>query len=110
MVKFKTVVKRSEWLRERGEGYLLDEEGMKCCLGFRCEQAGIPKKNILDKDMPASVVGKRAKLPKWLCQRFGDEAGRAAQINDDTKINDIVREAQLKNLFAEQGEEIEFID
>lgn len=108
--KFKTIVKRSEWLRGTGEGYLLDDEGMKCCLGFRCEQGGISLNNLLEKELPYEVRG-HSRLPAWLqSKNLEGEANKAAIVNDESCLTDKQREDELREIFASQGEEIEFVD
>jgi hypothetical protein len=110
MAKFKTVVKRSEWLRGNGGGRLLNDEGMKCCLGFRCEQAGIPLDNLRGKQLPYEVKGK-SKLPWWLRSvNLEGKASQAAIANDAHSLTDEEREAEITEIFKNQGEEIEFID
>lgn len=109
MAKFKTVVKRSEWLRG-DDGTLLDVDGMKCCLGFRCEQQGVPQAALRPNLMP-SGISDAFKISGWL--REIDEnspVGKASAINDSGAIKDAEREAKLKEIFASQDEEIEFVD
>lgn len=107
--KFKTVVKRSEWGRGGTGGVLLSAGGLKCCLGFRCEQAGIPAGNLLDEEMPWAIKG-HSKLPHWLSTFDSNSADAAATVNDDRGLTDEEREAEIIRIFVERGEEIEFVD
>lgn len=62
-VKDYLTIDRSKWRTGKenfgstGEGdtELLNEDGFMCCLGFRCEQMGIPKDLLLYKGTPASI-------------------------------------------------------
>lgn len=110
MAMFKTVVKRSEWLRGNYDGRLLNNEGLKCCLGFRCEQAGIALENLRGKELPFEVKGK-SRLPWWLRSvNLEGKANQAAITNDANYLTDEEREAEITEIFKNQGEEIEFVD
>lgn len=92
-----------------GKGYtaLLNEEGYMCCLGFRCHQMGIPKKDLLgisspedlsdDWDIPDLVNG---------CDdtSFTDQAIRINDIDQEQNT----REKEIKKHFATIGVTVEF--
>lgn len=95
-----------------GKGYtaLLNEEGYMCCLGFRCEQMGIPKENLLGKSSPENLSD------DWDIPDLIDFEGKntsfvneAIKINDNTMLLDKkTREKEIKEHFATIGVTVEF--
>jgi hypothetical protein len=123
----KFTVKRSEWLR--GEGHDTSRlrragDGKKCCWGFACEQMGIslslsyepPGISSILQQMP---LDQRATSPlmefctvklysDFLCEK--EWVYETYAVNDSEVISDACREQRLKELFAAEGHEIEFVD
>lgn len=54
--KLKFTVNREEWLRGQNYGCLLDEDGMKCCLGFAALALGYSQDKIRDIGRPEELV------------------------------------------------------
>ncbi len=115
----KFTVKRSEWLRGEADAYLLRaKDSKKCCLGFLALAKGFTNEEIYEKgqleelsvDIPGYV--KKCEYEYEESVYFDDTSitARAIEINDSTAISDEVREEQLKAIFAEAGDEIEFVD
>lgn len=125
----KFIVDRKTWARGRIDttdtedenghmpsNLLLDNYGMKCCLGFVGEQCGIPEEALLDIPGPGGVdTNYRDLFPSWLLTQKSsikvdsDACEKAIEVNDDSNKDDAVREAILKELFAKHGDEIEFV-
>ena len=111
-------VKRSEWYRGKGDddSALLKEDGSKCCVGFLCLNAGLPKKALFEVGSVEAVHMDLERLPKWLAERFvfdydaTDWALDVYKANDTPKLSGVEREAKLTALFAEKGIKVTFVD
>lgn len=102
----KFLVDRQRWLRGRGQGLLLTKTGFRCCIGFVGVQCSIP-----DARMRCHSCVSEIELPKWPgWLQISVNAAVAYSINDDPEITDDEREAKLKKLFIEHGDEIDFIN
>lgn len=99
--------------------YLKDTRKM-CCLGFFCNQMGIPKKDMNDLGDPAEIINAKKEwedIPYLVVQDTYTEraensslANNAIQLNDLPNISEKEREERLKGLFAQHGIELEFFD
>ena len=87
-----------------GDTQLLNEGGYMCCLGQFCEQAGVPRDSLHDKEYP-DVLGS---APKLLVKNgyTTDLASRAAEINDCSRLPTAVRVVQLQKLFRKHKKTI----
>jgi hypothetical protein len=92
-----------------GGTFLLNSEGFMCCLGFRCHQMGIPKKDLLDKQTPLSIA------TDWdipdLIDSYGKNSAftaKAVKINDDNSLTSEEREKRITEHFATIGVTVEF--
>lgn len=113
-----TVV-RSKWTGRdgyRGRSSLYTELGDACCLGFMCEAAGVDRDDMVDVAMP-QAIGTVDGCPfmdvmRLPCAHLDEDAPvfQAADINDDTTINQADREQKLTSLFAKHGVKINFVD
>lgn len=108
----KFIVDRKTWYRGKGniESKLLRNDGMRCCIGFVGKQCGIDDSLLLG-HAAAFQAPTTDKWPIWF--KVGNLAyplATAYQINDDPDIRDVTREEKLALLFAENGDEIEFVD
>lgn len=101
----KLVIDRTKWLRGTGNGWLLNNEGRMCCLGFECLRHGVVPQKIDSVNMPNSIRDSR--LPVWL---MGTDADLAANVNDNMNIDDLERESQIKDIFARHEIEVEFVN
>lgn len=88
----------------KGHTALLNKEGYMCCLGFRCEQMGIPKKDLLDKSGPVDLSN------DWdipdLLNPIGTSTSftqQAIRINDYSCYISKEREEKIKEHFATIG-------
>jgi hypothetical protein len=81
----------------QGDTQLLNNEGYMCCLGQFCEQAGVPRDCLEDKEYPDSL----SKAPKLLVSNghMTDLAGKAAEINDCHRLPTAGRVVKLQKLF-----------
>lgn len=123
-VKKFTVV-REKWFRGRGgvDSALVTKNGHMCCLGFysaacgvvdlsrRADSFGNPEDHLSEQkimaEMPYNLApSEQKKLPEWACSSSADTL---ANINDNAFIFDDERERQLKEEFAKQGVEVEFV-
>lgn len=107
------IIDRSKWrtghwsVNRTGKGStrLLNKGGYMCCLGFRCHQMGIPKKDLLDKGAPWELSS-RWNIPDLLDdERFSEEA---ITINDTSSLTPAEREIAIKNHFQKIGVTVEF--
>lgn len=112
------IINRSKWRTggktpsyKTGEGCtaLLNEEGYMCCLGFRCHQMGIPKKDLLGKGTPDGLSD------KWdipdLINAVGNDSDftrEAIRINDNISYTHEEREEKITEHFATIGVTVEF--
>lgn len=115
------IIDRSKWRTggespsKTGKGYtqLLNKQGFMCCLGFRCNQMGIPKKDLLGNHIPEHLKG-LYDIPdlieedegKWSDTAFTQEA---ININDDESITSTEREKSIKEHFATIGVTVKFV-
>ena len=114
------IINRSKWRTggntndsscKTGEGYtaLLNEKGYMCCLGFRCHQMGVPKKDLLGKGVPDELYD------EWdipdLVNEFGNDTNftrQAVKINDNVSYTHEEREKKITEHFATIGVTVEF--
>ena len=109
----------SDWNPSR----LLNFNGMRCCLGFYCEEAGIPQEDLQDRISPNwlcepetknGLVVLRSDLPQKLypqgsLQKAQHLFARAMQVNDNRSLSDSDREQALIVLFAKYDIELTFV-
>jgi hypothetical protein len=95
-----------------GRTALLNDKGFMCCLGQVSLQLGLTTRQIFGKYAPVNVM-----VENILCERLTSGvfassalAGDAMKINDNTETTPAEKMAALKELFAEHGHEIEFIN
>jgi hypothetical protein len=113
------IINRAKWrtggnsitFNKTGEGStaLLNEEGYMCCLGFRCEQMGVPKKDLLHKPNPDSL-SYDWDIPDLL-DTLGNETlftREAVRINDNISYTSQYREESITKHFATIGVTVEF--
>jgi hypothetical protein len=91
--------------------YLYRKEGkqeMMCCLGFVCNQLGIPKKYLLNKCAPGRLANSWS-IPYLLNEGFDAElTTNAIHINDSDHIPVAKKKRMLKELFNKHGLDIKF--
>lgn len=109
------IINRAKWRTGRteddftGKGYtaLLNKEGYMCCLGFRCEQMGIPKKDLLGKSSPQDLCDDWD-IPDLVYNTndtsFTDQAMRINDMSQKEKT----REKEITEHFATIGITVEF--
>ena len=117
MKKDYLIIDRAKWRTggyshiQTGEGgtALLNNDGFMCCLGFRCHQMGIPKKDLLGKEVPETLS------KNWVIPDLIDSVGNdtdftntAIEINDDRDITREEREKEITEHFATIGVTVEF--
>ena len=113
------IIDRSKWRSGdwsvnrtgRGGTCLLNQDGYMCCLGFRCEQMGIPKEDLLNKGAPWELSF------DWDIPDLVDDEGfiidsdftdKAITINDNPSLTPAEREIAIKNHFQKIGVTVEF--
>lgn len=118
--RIKFTVYRDTWLRGRStaSSSLLDESGMRCCLGHLARDLGAEDSAIDGACTPRGALGS-VNWPPFLLttpQRASEAIRNSADafalmgINDDVALSDTEREAQLTSRFAENGVDVEFRD
>ena len=120
-------IKRSKWIRGEGPGksFLRREEDKKmCCLGFLCVAAGSSKNNILGLKSPEDLDVELPSSLEWLVDIYEKIEGLVDEkiyedkvytqnlmvINDREDISEETREAQLTDMFLENGWKPVFVD
>jgi hypothetical protein len=109
--QMKYIIDRQTWYRGQGsvQSALLKEDGRRCCIGFVGKQCGLPDADLMD--VPdVRNAGSFDAWPAWFETGHSDSLAEAYKINDSATLNDASRESQLKALFAEQGDILEFIN
>jgi hypothetical protein len=109
----KFIVERKTWYRGNGSSssMLLRDDGTRCCIGFVGKQCGIADGILLHRGAAHQVDAPIRKWPVWF--KVGEAASplsEAYTINDDPSLSEPVREEKLISLFAENGDEIVFVD
>ena len=113
------VIKGSVWNRaDKGPyyvPYLLNDKGMRCCIGIHAEFCGIPDDLVLDRGMPHTIPDEfitECYMP-WVDPAGNSHASlpsesalQATKINDDYGINDEQKIEELRPIFEEIGVEI----
>lgn len=108
-------INRDLWLRGTGTGMLYNGQPRQCmcCLGQIGEQCGVSREAMRDVGLP-SHLNDPSPWPNGMRGMFPDEDGdmeqEAAAINDDARITDTIREAQLRRLFADHEITLAFVD
>jgi hypothetical protein len=120
----KVIVKLSHWYakglvdpQEPYEAKLLDTNGFECCLGFAAEAHGVPLAALLHCVSPEQV---HPRLGCWLINSLGLDSALtnlAIALNDGGRANDVnwasqpleVRMGNLISVFAEGGDDLEFV-
>ena len=109
----KFVVDRSKWRcgsnagdrHGKGDTRLLNSEGYQCCLGFVCEQLGVPRGELLNIPTPEFLdhytIVKQVLIDTWI-----DEI---SIITNDGFGSREERERLLSEQFANGGHELEFV-
>ncbi len=89
-----------------GETRLLNDEGLRCCLGFHASQlCGIDDSQMIARGCPRHVDGEIAGLVTSLglgVRHDSDFASRAMRIND-MQISEPLRERKLRALAQDYG-------
>nr|ALS90839.1 MetaGeneMark_Unknown Function [uncultured bacterium] len=110
MAKTKTLtINRGKWLTGKalnlvGDGTLLHESGLMCCLGFECIKNGESAATCRGKALPSNIgyFGD----DKWLLKRVGgyNAESELASTNDDRELKPRQRESRIRKLFKEHGD------
>lgn len=118
----KFTVDRRTWYRGKGSSssVLLNDDDMRCCIGFVAEQCGIPDEKLANlKSLHSCTKNleyiEPTTFPRWMnsvkSQGYASsDLMEAYQTNDNRMINDDAREKQLIAIFARNGDELEFIN
>jgi hypothetical protein len=106
----KFTVYRKTWLHGKGgtDSELLRADGMRCCIGFVGQQCGVPDEAMMGICTVDEIKGSaRLLFPVWI--QNDPDIGEAYSTNDSPGFSDPEREAELKEIFASHGDEIEFM-
>jgi hypothetical protein len=108
-------IKRSEWIRgsmNELSQLLSPDSGKMCCLGFYLRSCGMKKRDISDHTEPSDVITPLPKQAQWLSDipgRNSDAAKDLINVNDDDTLKWNTREAEIKELFAQQNIDVIFV-
>lgn len=128
----KFVIDRAKWRggsngpHRRGPGRtaLLNEQGGQCCLGFVCEQMGVPREALRNVSTPAGLSDEvvpteltqllRFKIEPHMLYDPTDHHSLEEQLlvlNDDADggVTPEKRESEITRLLAAAGHEVEFV-
>ena len=111
----KVVIDRNTWLRGC-KSMLCDDDGCKCVLGFVFESYGVPTHCMRNAEYPTEVkeiMSDWNSIPDFFFDGpdrvdLTEVADRMIFVNDSSSRTDEEREAQLKELTASIGIELEF--
>ncbi len=122
-------INRAYWHRGQGfEGSALyiPSTGKMCCLGFYCLQNGFSQEDMANIGMPSGLRDSDGHYLEssghptigWLfdyTNNTGRLVGKEKQfwfsaVNDDHNTPEDVREARIRELFAQEGISVEFFD
>ncbi len=109
----KFTIPRHEWLRGEGSwaSKLWDAESKKgCCVGHYAHACGVSRDTFGYEAALGPLIRHQNLNPKLF--HISENAkllGDLYQVNDDANLNDEVREARIKELFASAGIEVTFI-
>lgn len=112
----KYIIDRTKWLRGEGsyDSYLLrSSDGKMCCLGQVSMQCGVMQDDLGGVSAPLLLAdAQRILLPSWLFDggSHSEDATLAMTENDDLDEDDGLREEILKGIFADHGDQLEFIN
>jgi hypothetical protein len=116
MKKDYLIIDRAKWRTgglshvQTGEGgtALLNNDGFMCCLGFRCHQMGIPKKDLLGKWGPSDVANWN--IPDLVNDVDSDTefSLKANHKNDSAKLPPEEKESEITEHFATICVTVEF--
>jgi hypothetical protein len=114
------IIDRSKWRtggdigtnNETGKGAtaLLNKQGFMCCLGFRCNQMGIPKRLLLNMGTPEDIQDWN--IPDLVDEEDGKDTTfvrDAVEINDDYSLTSKEREKKIIEHFATKDIKVEFV-
>lgn len=113
------IIDRSKWKNKKtftDSGnltylYRKDEKGrvQMCCLGFVCNQLGIPKRSLNEKEVPDELA-KIWDIPYLVKDSLNTTLTREAiRINDSPLISLSDKEVKLKELFNRYNLDLEFV-
>lgn len=125
----KFTVDRTKWYRGQSSygSRLRLHNGKMCCLGFACNQLGVPEERMNEITNPGALVSRKlcslnpliSNLKDIITSVFLDNSGgnphqdwvvQAIKDNDNPGIDDQEREKRLTALFSNAGHKIEFIN
>lgn len=102
------VIDRRKWLRGCDDSKLYDSETRRmCCLGFCAIQNGFRKKDIKDHPYPSDIDFKPLLDNNG---RWRPTTEKLMEVNDNTKIDDSVREKKIISLFKRFKVRVKFIN
>ena len=117
----KFTIDRAIWLNASapygmGSTLLHNKQGNMCCLGFVCEQLGVPRENLTGVDTPGLLD--LEELPDSLAESLSllrqgastdtELSSSAMDLNDSDDYTPVEREKLLSQLFRNYGHELEF--
>lgn len=112
-------IKRSKWLRGASEAFLRNPDtGKMCCLGFLARKVGLSTRQINDKrepeDLTQCITGLTKILNDFVSEvPFLENTNICVDLmstNDDTTIDDKIREKQIKDLGKGIGVTFKFVE
>lgn len=113
----KLTIDRSVWLRGAADSYLLREDGKRCCVGIYLGACGVSDEQLFKRctAFSVSVFDDEAEFPqeaRWTLDDVynnSDTAMKLYRTNDDLSLSAEQRETRVRELFAEQDIEVEFV-
>ena len=116
----KLIIDRKTWFRGKGatDSYLLNMDGMKCCLGFYSLSCGHTKKSIELKAAPSDIYddgrvikkGMRELLTHDCTYHYDNPLCYQLMETNDKKMSEKTRETKISKLFKEINVNVKFIN
>ena len=114
MRRRKLAIDRKVWLRGEGSdssALYRSSDKKQCCVGIYLNALGVPKR-VMDNIGAADCIDKIPKSASWLLSETYANSAQAENLyiqNDNPNLNPKTRERLIKDTFAANGVDVEFV-
>ena len=103
------VINRKKWLRGEQNSKLRKPNGKKCCIGFLATALGATNRQITNISTLEEICGSNKRYIDFN-MNYSYPLAEAYDTNDDSSINDTVREKKLRTIGKQMGVRFQFIN